>query len=198
MIHIYINNKSDKTLIMLHGTGGNEHDLISLAKRVNDKYNILSIRGNVLENGMNRYFKRISVGVYDLNSYINETNHLIENIKMFGEKYKFDINKAIGIGFSNGANILLGILQENPILNNYVLLSPDYINSNKGFNNLKNKNIFISTAKDDPYVNYENMKKLINELKKNEANVNVLTTTGHQINLDVLENMKLFVKNINH
>lgn len=197
MTHIYINNNSDITLIMLHGTGGDEHDLIPLAKRINENYNILSIRGNVIENGMNRYFERLSVGVYNLGSYVKETNNLIKNIKLFSEEYNFDLNKAIGVGFSNGANILLGILQENPILNNYVLLSPDYINSNKGFKDIENKNVFISTAKDDPYVNYENMENLIESLNNNKVNLKVLNTRGHQINLDVLESTKEFVKNIN-
>lgn len=193
MIHIFINNNSDKTLIMLHGTGGDEHDLIPLAKRINSNYNILSIRGNVVENGMNRYFERLAMGVYNLESYVNETNNLIKTINKLSNKYNFDLNKSIGVGFSNGANILLGILQENPILNNYILLSPDYINSNKGFNNLNNKNVFISTAKDDPYVNYENMLKLINELNKNNANLKVFNTKGHTINMDVLNEAIKFV-----
>lgn len=198
MIHIYINNNSDKTLIMFHGTGGDEHDLIPLAKRINEKYNILSIRGNVIENGMNRFFERKSVGVYDLESYLKETNNLIKNLKLFSKKYNFDLEKSIGIGFSNGANILLGILQENPILNNYVLLSPDYINKNKTFENINNKKIFISTSKKDPYVNYENIEKLVKDLNKNNAIVEVLNINGHQITLDVLESVKKFINNISH
>lgn len=186
MKHIYINNNSDYTLIMLHGTGGSEEDMLGLAKRINENSNILSIRGNIVENGMKRFFKRFSVGVYDLENYKKETKNLIDNILKFSQKYKFKLEKATLVGFSNGANIALGIIQENPILNNYILYSPDYINKDKDFPVLTNKNIFISTAKDDPYVNFSNMETLIKRLKDNNANLKVYMSSGHQINMNVL------------
>lgn len=188
MKHIYINKNSTDTLIMLHGTGGNEEQMLSLANLIDKDANILSIRGNVVEHGMNRFFKRDGIGLYNIENYKFETNNLIEAITNFSKEYKFDLEYATIVGFSNGANIALGIIQTNPIINNFILYSPDYINKEEGFNNLEGKNIYISTAENDPYVNFENMETLINRLNDNKANVKVLKTSGHQINNKVLEN----------
>ena len=188
MKHIYINKNSSDTLIMLHGTGGNEEQMLSLANLIDKDANILSIRGNVVENGMNRFFKRDGIGLYNIENYKFETNNLIDAINNFSKEYKFKLEYATIVGFSNGANIALGIIQTNPIINNYILYSPDYINKEEGFNNLEGKNIYISTAENDPYVNFENMETLINRLNDKHANVKVLKTSGHQINNKVLEN----------
>lgn len=196
MKHIYINKESNDTIIILHGTGGNEEEMLPLAKEIDAKANILSIRGNVIENGMNRYFKRFKPGVYDLENYKLETNNLILAIKDFSEKYNFSLKNATLVGFSNGANIILGVIQTNPLIDNYILYSPDYINLKEGFNSLTNKNIFISTAENDPYVNYSNILLLINRLKEAKANVEVLNSSGHQINMVVLESSINWYNNI--
>lgn len=187
MIHTFINKNSNKTLIMLHGTGGNEHQMVPLGELIDSKANILSIRGNINENGMNRYFKRFNIGAYDLENYVFESNNLIETIIKLSKEYNFDLKETTGIGFSNGANILLGVIQTNPIISNYMLLSPDFINKDVGFNNLLNKNIFISTANNDPYVNNDNMNKLINLLNENNSNLKVIKTSGHEINNIVIK-----------
>ena len=196
MKHIYINKESNDTIIILHGTGGNEEEMLPLAKEIDAKANILSIRGNVIENGMYRYFKWFKPGVYDLENYKLETNNLILAIKDFSEKYNFSLKNATLVGFSNGANIILGVIQTNPLIDNYILYSPDYINLNEGFNSLTNKNIFISTAENDPYVNYSNILLLINRLKEVKANVEVLNSSGHQINMVVLESSINWYNNI--
>ena len=196
MKHIYINKNSTDTLIMLHGTGGNEEQMLSLANLIDKDANILSIRGNVVENGMNRFFKRDGIGLYNIENYKFETNNLIDAINNFSKEYKFKLEYATIVGFSNGANIALGIIQTNPIINNYILYSPDYINKDEGFNNLEGKNIYISTAENDPYVNFENMETLINRLNDKHANVKVLKTSGHQINNKVLENSIEWYKKI--
>lgn len=187
MKHIYIDNNSVNTLIMLHGTGGNEEEMVGLGKRIDPNANILSIRGNVNENGMNRYFKRLGVGNYDIPNYKMETKNLINAIIKYSKEYNFDLNYTTIAGFSNGANIALGIIQINPIVNNYILYSPDYINKDENLVNLENKNIFIATADNDPYVKPENMQLLIERIDNNSGNLKVLKTTGHQINMKVLE-----------
>lgn len=189
MINIYINKNSNRTLIMLHGTGGNENDMIGLAKRIDKDANILSVRGRIVENGMNRYFKRHGIGSYDLESYQKETKHLIESLIGFSNEYNFSLENATMVGFSNGANIALGIIQTKPIVKQYILFSPDYIDPSKDFDDLTNKKIFISTADDDPYVNYENMSLLIQRLTTNNCDLFVYKGTGHQITLEALSNV---------
>lgn len=196
MEHLYLNKESKKTLLLLHGTGGNEYDLLQIANIIDNTANILSFRGNINENGMNRFFKRFGVGSYDLDSYVHETNNLKDEILKQVSNYNLDIENITVIGFSNGANIALGLIQEHPeLLKNYALLSPDYINSKKGFKNQNNTNIFISTAENDPYVNFDNMIKLEELLKENNANVKKFLINGHQITTDVLRQLKNWYEN---
>ena len=194
MEHLYLNKESKKTLLLLHGTGGNEYDLLQIANIIDNTANILSFRGNINENGMNRFFKRFGVGSYDLDSYVHETNNLKDEILKQVKKYNLDINNITVIGFSNGANIALGLIHPE-LLKNYALLSPDYINSKKGFKNQNNTNIFISTAENDPYVNFDNMIKLEELLKENNANVKKFLINGHQITTDVLRQLKNWYEN---
>lgn len=196
MIHIYKDKGSNKTLIMLHGTGGNEHQMIPLAERIDPTANILSIRGNINENGMNRYFRRFGMGSYDIENYLHETDILINTILNLSKEYNFDLENTTAIGFSNGANIALGVIQSNPVVKNYILLSPDYINKDRDFNNLDNKNIFISTADNDPYVNNLNMETLIMRLTNQNSNLKVIKTSGHEINNVVLSELIKWYNNI--
>ena len=196
MIHIYKDKGSNKTLIMLHGTGGNEHQMIPLAERIDPTANILSIRGNINENGMNRYFRRFKMGSYDIENYLHETDILINTILNLSKEYNFHLENTTAIGFSNGANIALGVIQANPVVKNYILLSPDYINKDRDFNNLDNKNIFISTADNDPYVNNLNMETLIMRLTNQNSNLKVIKTSGHEINNVVLSELIKWYNNI--
>lgn len=190
MIHTFKQGTIKKVLIGLHGTGGNEVDFMHFAERIDSRASILSIRGNVSEHGMNRFFKRFGMGLYDLESYEEETANLANAIKDLSNKYNFDLVDATVVGFSNGANIALGLLQDYPnLLNNYMLLSPDYINPLKGFKDLTNKNIFISTAKNDPYSNFDKTSMMIELMEQNNAKVEVHLGHGHQIDMDVLNNL---------
>ncbi len=93
------------TLLLLHGTGGNEHDLLSFADFFPKDLNILSIRGNVLENGMPRFFKRLGMGVFDEKDLEFRTREMIVFLKDLSDKENFDASKLIALGYSNGANI---------------------------------------------------------------------------------------------
>lgn len=116
MKHIY-KKGSEETLILLHGTGGNEQDLIPLAEMLNPHASILSIRGNVLENGMPRFFKRIAMGVFDMESLKTETENLYQFFLKASNDYQFDLKKSTILGYSNGANIAISLLftYDNPV-----------------------------------------------------------------------------------
>ncbi|HKL61090.1 MAG TPA: hypothetical protein VJY66_01775 [Acholeplasma sp.] len=195
MIYNYINNNSPHTLIMLHGTGGNEIEMSQFGKKINPHFNILSLRGNVSEGGMNRFFKRLGMGIYDLDSYVSETRNLNNAIIKYSNQFNFELGKSFVIGFSNGANIALGLIQEYPtLLSTYILLSPDYINKNKGFKNLTNMNILISSSRNDPYTSYDAILKLENNLKEKGALVSTFEVPGHVITNELLSEVQLFVK----
>lgn len=110
MEHIYQQGTSDTTLLLLHGTGGNEHDLLPLAAMVDDSANILSVRGAVEENGMPRFFKRLAMGVFDEADLIYRTEELQTFLQQASEKYHFTRDKVVAIGYSNGANIAASLL----------------------------------------------------------------------------------------
>src|SRR5699024_11275325 len=91
------------TLLLLHGTGGTEHDLLPLANRVDSNANILSVKGNVSENGMARFFRRLSEGVFDEDDLIFRTKELNAFLDQASHDYAFDRDKVIAVGYSNGA-----------------------------------------------------------------------------------------------
>ncbi|MDQ5868220.1 MAG: alpha/beta hydrolase [Thermoproteota archaeon] len=106
--------QTDLTLLLLHGTGGNEEDLIPLGKELASNATILSVRGKVLENGMPRFFRRLEEGVFDLEDLKLRTNELAEFILKSSSIYKFDLERIIAVGFSNGANIGASLLLRRP------------------------------------------------------------------------------------
>src|SRR5699024_10247221 len=110
MKHIYKlgENTDGPTLLLLHGTGGTEHDLLPLANRVDSNANILSVKGNVSENGMARFFRRLSEGVFDEDDLIFRTKELNAFLDQASHDYAFDRDKVIAVGYSNGANIAAG------------------------------------------------------------------------------------------
>ncbi|MFE4133193.1 alpha/beta hydrolase [Peribacillus sp. YIM B13482] len=107
MKHIFNKGKDSTkpTLLLLHGTGGNELDLLPIAGRIDDGASVLSVRGNVLENGMPRFFRRLAEGVFDEEDLIFRTKELNEFLDESAAKYNFDRDNMIAIGYSNGANI---------------------------------------------------------------------------------------------
>jgi phospholipase/carboxylesterase len=118
MKHTYIFQKSSTpdapTLLLLHGTGGDERDLLPLARQFPGEWNVLSIRGNVLENGMPRFFRRISFGVFDEADITRRADDLAEFILELADKEGFDPERIFAVGYSNGANIAGALLVQRP------------------------------------------------------------------------------------
>src|SRR6266446_10747027 len=92
-IHEFVAGKSNRTLLLLHGTGGNERDLISLGRELDQNASLLSPRGKVLENGMPRFFRRLAEGVFDLDDLRKQTNELADFVITAGAQYKIDMAK---------------------------------------------------------------------------------------------------------
>lgn len=107
-------NADAYTILLLHGTGGNENDLLPLAANFGTGYNILSVRGNVSENGMPRFFKRLGMGVFDEQDLDFRTDELVAFVKAAAVQEGFDSTKVIALGYSNGANIAGAALIKYP------------------------------------------------------------------------------------
>jgi phospholipase/carboxylesterase len=112
-------------LVMLHGTGGNEDDLLPLGRSLAPGATLLSPRGRVLENGMPRFFRRFAEGVFDVEDLMLRTHELAAFIERAGDVYEFGDAPRIAVGFSNGANIGASLLLLHPgLLSGAVLFRP--------------------------------------------------------------------------
>lgn len=102
------------TLLLLHGTGGTENDLVPLAGRIAPGASLLGVRGNVSENGMPRFFRRLAEGVFDEEDLVLRTRELNEFIGEAARTYAFDRERVVALGYSNGANIAASLLFHHP------------------------------------------------------------------------------------
>lgn len=115
-IHQFVPGDSERTLLLLHGTGGNEDDLLPLGRELDPAAALLSPRGQVLENGHPRFFRRLAEGVFDLEDLKMRTDDLAGFITAAAQHYKFDTAKLVAVGYSNGANIATSILLRHPAI----------------------------------------------------------------------------------
>ena len=177
-------NKSETlTLLLLHGTGGNEDDLIQVGQMISPSASLLSPRGKVLENGMPRFFKRLAEGVFDLEDLKFRTRELADFVKDTSSIYGFDLNKTIAVGFSNGANIAASLLLSYPgTLMGAILfraMIPFIPNSPL---NLSDKKVLLSAGVYDPIVSESQTQSLYNILKKSRTNVTLKwQQSGHNL-----------------
>src|SRR5947209_13401637 len=106
-IHRFVpaQSRSGRTLLLLHGTGGNEHDLLGLGRAIDPDAALLSPRGKVLENGAPRFFRRLAEGVFDEADVVRRANELAQFVNTASDMYRIHMNHVIAVGYSNGANI---------------------------------------------------------------------------------------------
>ncbi len=126
-VHRYLppSGEDPRTLLLLHGTGGDENDLIPLGQMLAPDAGLLSPRGTVNENGAARFFKRLAEGVFDIDDLHARTKDLVAFVEGAAGQYKFDPKQVVAVGFSNGANIAGSVLLSSPsTLNSAVLFRP--------------------------------------------------------------------------
>lgn len=185
MNHIYKegSNPSAPVLLLLHGTGGNEHDLLSIATMIDEEASVLSVRGNVLENGMPRFFKRLAMGVLDQRDLAIRTKELHDYIGEAAAKYGFDRNRVLAVGYSNGANIAANlIMTEADSLVGAILYHPMIPNPDAKIPQLNGLPVFIGAGENDQMVPYEQSESLKRMLENNGAEVAIhVEPYGHQL-----------------
>jgi predicted esterase len=160
------------TLLLLHGTGGNEQDLIPLGRELYPTAGILSPRGKVLEAGMPRFFRRLAEGVFDIEDLKFRTYELADFVEKASKVYGFDLRRVICVGYSNGANIASSLLLLRPeVLSSAVLFRPMIPLMPEKVPNLTTKNIFMAAGDQDPIVPREQTEMLFRLFKKAGANV---------------------------
>lgn len=191
MNHLFTQGKNpDKpVLLLLHGTGGNELDLLPIAARIDDEASILSVRGNVLENGMPRFFRRLAEGVFDEEDLIFRTKELNQFLDEAAEKYGFDRNNIMAIGYSNGANIAASLLfHYSDALKGAILHHPMVPRRGIALPNLAGTSVFLAAGTNDlicPPSESEDLQSLLQQ-----ANANVTLhweQNGHQLTAEEVE-----------
>lgn len=171
------------TLLLLHGTGGNEHDLLPLADMIDPSASVLSVRGNVLERGMPRFFRRLAEGVFDEEDLVFRTNELHEFVNDAAKEYEFDRDNVIAVGYSNGANIAASMMFHIPgTLKAAILHHPMVPRRGIELPNLEGVSVFIGAGRNDPICAPEESEELQALLKNAGARVTMhWENNGHQL-----------------
>jgi phospholipase/carboxylesterase/glyoxalase family protein len=159
--------KGQPTLLLLHGTGGNENDMLPVGRELDPKAGMLTPRGKVMENGMPRFFRRFAEGVFDLEDLVYRSQELAEFLRAASARYGFDALNVVAVGYSNGANIATSLALLHPdVLAGAILFRPMLPLVPKQLPDLTNLKLFISAGNLDPIVSREETEKLVSFLRK--------------------------------
>lgn len=188
-VHIYEPGQGEHqtlTLLLLHGTGGDENDLRELGRMLLPGAAQLRPRGNVVENGMPRFFRRFAEGVLDVEDLKLRAGELAEFLHQASATYGFDERQVIAAGFSNGANIAAGMLLLYPqVLRAAILLHPMVPFEPEIPPDLRNKPLFIGAGRNDPLVSVQQTAQLAEILRNANANLQLSWQNGgHNVSVD--------------
>jgi len=179
-----IQENSALTLLLLHGTGGNEDDLLALGRELDPNAGLLSPRGKILEAGrISRFFRRLAEGVFDIEDLMFRTFELAEFVEKASKIYDFDMNKVIAVGYSNGANIAASMLLLKPqtvsgavLFRAMVPLVPDNLAD------LSEKHILLLSGLRDPIATRQEAERLYGLFKQAHAIVDLQwQNSGHEL-----------------
>jgi predicted esterase len=188
-LHEFAPGDSKRTLLLLHGTGGNERDLIPLGRELDPNASLLSPRGKILEDGMPRFFRRLAEGVFDLEDLKTRTNELADFVAAAVRHYKLAADHVVGVGYSNGANIAASMLLLRPeimratiLFRAMVPLVPDKMPD------LSSVRIWIGAGDEDPIVPASETKRLAELLRRAGADVTIrFAEAAHGLTNDDVE-----------
>lgn len=193
--HIYRPSKPHHpTFLILHGTGGDENDLLPLVNFIDPDAGILSVRGNVSESGMNRYFRRLAEGIFDLEDLETRTHDLYRFLQEASVTYQFDKTNVIALGYSNGANIAASMLYfYEDAFKGAILHHPMTPFEEREMKAIEALPVFIGAGKNDPICPPENTRLLISQLEKAGSNVTInWGNAGHSLTQNELNAAKVW------
>jgi predicted esterase len=163
-IHRYVppeQGATGDTLLVLHGTGGDENDLVGVGQAVSPGAGILSPRGNVLENGAPRFFRRLAEGVFDPREVRSRAEELGRFVHAAVANYNLDPTRIFALGYSNGANVASTLMLVEPgLLHGAILLRPMLVYEPDPVPSLDGSSVLISAGRMDPIVPAANVEKL--------------------------------------
>lgn len=165
-------SSSGETLLVLHGTGGDENDLIGIGQAIAPGAAIVSPRGNVLENGAPRFFKRLAEGVFDPKEVRTRAAELARFIRAAIVTYRLDSTRVFALGYSNGANIASTVMLVEPgIIQGAILFRPMLVYEPDKKSDLTGSAVFISAGRMDPIVPTASVERLVELFETAHAEV---------------------------
>lgn len=200
MIHRYVapSTTSKRTLVLLHGTGGDETDLLDIAAWIDPTAGVLALRGDVVEQGQNRFFKRLAPGVFDQADLALRTKNLHAFLNDASIRYGFDVGQTVLIGYSNGANIAASLLlQTDAKIGGTILFHPMLPCKAVSNPNRKRVPVFLAASSNDPIAPLKSALELEKELGSVGHSVSKrIGTSGHRLTMETIEEAKTWLASI--
>jgi phospholipase/carboxylesterase len=182
-VHKFLSSetKDAVTFVLLHGTGGDENDLIPIGRALAPQANLLGVRGKVLEGSMSRFFRRLAEGVFDEADLCFRTHELARFLEAAVDAYGLQWDRLVAVGYSNGANIAASLLLLEPsVLAGAVLFRPMVPLESNVLPNLEGKPVWIGAGRHDPIVSVSQSERLAELLRVAGADVTLSwQPTGH-------------------
>ena len=199
-IHAFVPGSSSRTLLLLHGTGGNERDLITLGRELDPNAALLSPRGKVLENGMPRFFRRLAEGVFDLDDLKFRTNELADFVTAAAQHYGFAIDNLVAVGYSNGANIAASMLLLRPEIMDAAILFRGMVPLIPAkLPDLSSMHVWIGEGDQDPIIATSEGQRLVDLLRDAGADVTIrFFHAGHGLTNGDLETARHWLGVLNN
>ena len=178
-VHRWVPGTGSRTVLLLHGTGGDENDLLGLGRMIAPDASLLSPRGKVLERGMPRFFRRLSEGVFDLDDLRMRAHELADWITESAQQYEFDPLGLVALGYSNGANIAASLLLLRPeSLADAILLRAMLPFEPETAPDLSSKRVLMANGKHDPIIPMASSTRLVEVLRGAGAAVTFCVSQG--------------------
>lgn len=182
-VHRFARGQSRSTILVLHGTGGNEDDLVPLARQIEPSANLLSPRGQVLEHGMPRFFRRDASGVFDEADLVQRAADLAAFVRAAVDRYALEGSRLFAFGYSNGANMAAALLLLHAdlfagglLLRATLPLDPPVLP------NLSEKPVYIAAGSNDAYLPAAGVEALAHRLRRAGAEVELRwQSAGHEL-----------------
>jgi len=177
--HVFVPGTNGWTILLLHGTGGDEHDLVPLGRQLAPGAALLSPLGKVREGAAPRFFRRLAVGELDIPDLLVRTDELAEFVRAAGGPYTLDPMRIVALGLSNGANIGVSLLFRHPgLVRGGALLRPMLPYEPEASLDLAGTDVLVATGSDDPYTSPADTSRLVEALEHAGAAVTAHSEPG--------------------